>query len=48
VYFPTLSGICDGVKRSFVIPLEINPPVGCKKIGDIRKSGFYPVAMDRM
>jgi hypothetical protein len=27
------------------MPFEINYPVGCKKIGDIRKSGFYPVAM---
>jgi hypothetical protein len=43
-----MSGICDGVKRSFVMSFEINPPVGCKTIGDIRKVGFYPVAMDRM
>jgi hypothetical protein len=45
---PTLSGICDGVKQSFVTPFEINHPVDCKTIGDIRKSGLYPIAMDRM
>jgi hypothetical protein len=44
-----LSGIYGGVKRSFVMPLEITHPVGCKKTGDIkRKAGFYPVAMGRM
>jgi hypothetical protein len=48
-YASTLSGICGGVERSFVMPLEINHPVGCKKTGDIkRKAGFYPVAMARM
>jgi hypothetical protein len=46
---PTLNGICSAVKWSFVMPLEINPPVGYKKTGDIkRKAGVYPVAMDRM
>jgi hypothetical protein len=31
------------------LPLEINHPVDCKKIGDIkRKAEFYPVAMDTM
>jgi hypothetical protein len=35
--------------RSAKLLREINHPVGCKKIGDIkRKAGFYPVAMDRM
>jgi hypothetical protein len=44
-----MSGICNTDEWSFVMSFEINHPVGCKKIGDIkRKAGFYPVAMDRM